>query len=440
MSEVLAHSKYSASGFEAMTLCPGKRVLERGKTETPKVYSAWGTVAHGIASELHDGKSVGASGTVVKQDGFDIVIDDEMHACVQTYLDGVREIVGDGWSLAEQRVNYSSYLGVDAADGWGTSDIIALRGAELQVHDLKTGKGVEVDADDNPQMKLYALGALVMLREMGEEPTTVRLVIHQPRIKSAPSEWTCTVAELEAWGRGAARSSVITQINAEKHHAGVSAWGVNGRITDVQWEQTYLRPNDKSCKFCKAKASCPALRTMMVNTVSTSSPATPEDFADAQVVTVGQATPIVWLTTILEKADLIEDLIAAARAEVFRRLDTGETVKGWKLVTGKRGNRAWADPAAAEAQLKAMRLKVEEMYDLKLISPTSAEKLTEGEKPLIGPRQWTKVKALITQADGKPSVAPESDKRPAIVKKATADEFESTPQPQIATTTESEYA
>jgi hypothetical protein len=427
MSEVLAHSKYSASGFEAMTLCPGKRVLERGKTEKPKIYSAWGTVAHAIASDKHANLSCIGYGDIVKQDGFDIVVDKDMLDCVDTYLAGVREIVGDGWSLAEQRVNYSSYLGVDTNDGWGTSDIIALRGAELQVHDLKTGKGVEVDADDNPQMKLYALGALVMLREMGEEPTTVRLVIHQPRIKSAPSEWTCTVDELEAWGRTSARSSVITQINAEK------------LVGAADWESTFLRPNDKSCKFCKAKAECPAARAQLVETVSTSRPATPDDFVAAQVITVGKATPIEWLTAILAKADQIEELIAAARAEVFRRLDTGETVKGWKLVTGKRGNRAWSDPAAAEAQLKAMRLKLEEMYDLKLISPTSAEKLTEGDKPLIGPRQWTKVKALITQADGKPSVAPESDKRPAIVRKATADEFDAvtqSPTPAI----ESEYA
>lgn len=427
MSEVLAHSKYSASGFEAMTLCPGKRVLERGKTETPKIYSAWGTVAHGIASEIHDGKPAPTIGTVIKQDGFDIKVDADMLACIGTYLAGVREIVGDGWSLAEQRVNYSSYLGVDTNDGWGTSDIIALRGVELQVHDLKTGKGVEVDADDNTQMKLYALGALVMLREMGEEPTTVRLVIHQPRIKSAPSEWTCTVAELETWGKSSARSSVITQINAEK------------LVGAADWEATFLRPNDKSCTFCKAKASCPAARAQLVETVSTSKPATPDDFVAAQVVTVGKATPVEWLSAILSKADQIEDLIAAARAEVFRRMDAGETVKGWKLVTGKRGNRAWSDPAAAEAQLKAMRLKIEEMYDLKLISPTSAEELSKGDKPLIGPRQWTKVKALITQADGKPSVAPESDKRPAIAKKATADEFESI-QSTTPATQESEYA
>lgn len=434
MSEVLAHSKYSASGFEAMTLCPGKRVLERGKPNNTSKYSAEGTAAHNVLNWALE-RAMPASeflGGLQKIDGFEIRCTEEMVQAVQTAINNIAEIVGDGMLLSEVKVNYSSYLGVDAADGWGTSDVVAYLKRELQVHDYKHGMGVIVDADDNPQMKLYALGALIVLRDMGEDPETVRLVIHQPRIKSAPSEWTCTVAELEAWGRTTARSSVCTQINAEK----LAEHGVDAQ---AEWEATFLRPNDKSCKFCKAKATCPAARAQLVETVSTSRPATPDDFVAAQVVTVGKATPIEWLTAILTKADQIEELIAAARAEVFRRLDTGEPVKGFKLVTGKRGNRAWSDAAAAEAQLKAMRLKVEEMYDLKLISPTSAEKLTEGEKPLIGPRQWVKVKALITQADGKPSVAPESDKRPAIVKKATAAEFEAI-QSTTPATQESEYA
>ena len=109
------------------------------------------------------------------------------------------------------------------------------------------------------------------------------------------------------------------------------------------------------------------------------------------------------------------------RAEVERRLLAGDAVPGFKVVQGKRGNRAWGNAAEAEEMLKGMRLKVEEMYDLKLISPTSAEKLVKAE--VIGPRQWTKVKALITQSDGKPSVAPVSDPRAALVLAAAVDDF-----------------
>jgi hypothetical protein len=431
MSE-LAHSKYSASGFEAAMLCPGKTVLEVGKTEKPKIYSATGTMAHTILSECIDAGVLAATrlGETHTVEGFKIDVDQEMVAAVQTTIDNIREIVGDGWLLPEQRVNYASYLAVPDVDGWGTSDIIALRGAELQVHDYKDGRGVEVYADENPQMLLYALGALIDVRAMGEEPETVRLVIHQPRIKSAPSEWTCTVAELETWGKSTARSAAITRQNAEKHH--VARYHLYPR----EWEQTYLRPNDKSCKFCKAKATCPALRNLAVDTMG-SSKATPEDFAVSPIECTPKDQTTQWLAVFMDKADLIEDWLSAVRAEVFQRLEGGVQVPGYKLVTGKRGNRAWGNTTEAETLLKTMRLKVEEMYDLKLISPTTAEKLTAGEKPLIGPRQWAKVKALITQADGKPSVAPLSDKRPALDVAPVADSFADVTTPA---TTDETYA
>ncbi|EMV0175196.1 DUF2800 domain-containing protein, partial [Acinetobacter baumannii] len=97
---------------------------------------------------------------------------------------------------------------------------------------------------------------------------------------------------------------------------------------------------------------------------------------------------------------------------VHQKMHAGEAIPGFKMVQGKKGNRTWTDAEEAEKLLKSMRLKTEQMYDLKLISPTKAEALKKDEA--IGPRQWTKIEALITQADGKPTVAPESDKRPAL--------------------------
>jgi hypothetical protein len=88
-------------------------------------------------------------------------------------------------------------------------------------------------------------------------------------------------------------------------------------------------------------------------------------------------------------------------------------VPGWKLVPGKRGARQWSSPQAAEELLrKTFRLTIEQAYDLKLISPTSAEKLKKSG--VIGDRQWSRVQDLITQSDGKPHVAPASDPRPAL--------------------------
>lgn len=413
-----AHSKYSASGFEAATLCPGKRPMESGKPDKSSKYADEGTAAHSVLelALLHNTPPAAEIGRKLMV-GKDLVeVTAEMATAVQTAIDNIREIVGDGMLLTEQRVNYSAYLGVDTDEAWGTSDIVAMRSSELQVHDYKHGMGVEVDADDNTQLKLYALGALQDMRAMGEEPTSVRLVIHQPRIKKAPSEWATSVEDLERWGHVEARRAVDEQVGAEH---------MRDKLTPGEWETIYLRPNEKSCKFCRAKSTCPALRDMATETVMHTRMATVEEFEAATVPSADHIKPATddWLGAVMSKAKLIEGWLTAVATELERRLLAGGTVPGWKLVLGKKGNRAWGDAVEVEGVLKAMRLKTEEMYDLKLISPTSAEKLTAGEQPVIGPRQWTKVKALITQAAAKPSVAPESDKRPAMEIAPVTDEF-----------------
>ena len=113
------------------------------------------------------------------------------------------------------------------------------------------------------------------------------------------------------------------------------------------------------------------------------------------------------------------------RGRAHDELEHGRDVPGYKLVAGKRGARQWTDEAQAEQLLKTFRLKQEEMYDFKLISPTSAEKLAKAG--VIGPRQAPKLQALIVQKDGKPHVAPLSDKREALSVRPVADDFETQP-------------
>jgi hypothetical protein len=120
---------------------------------------------------------------------------------------------------------------------------------------------------------------------------------------------------------------------------------------------------------------------------------------------------------------LVEDWCSAVKAEVERRLLAGKTVEGFKLVEGRRGPRKWADEAEAEKVFKSFRLRQDEMYDMKLVSPTSAEKLLKDN-----PKRWAKVEDLITQSDGKPSVAPATDKRSALTVSSVADDFASIAQ------------
>ena len=408
-----AHSKWSASGFEQKMLCPGSHVLQAGLPNTSSKYAAEGTAAHQVLTwALQETRPAAAYiGRVIEADGFTFEVDDDMARHVQTCIDYCTDAAGDdGVIFADIRVNYSTYLDVPEAEAWGTADVIIARGDEIIVVDFKYGMGVEVSAEKNPQMSLYALGALQAYNGLAGDFTRVRMAISQPRIKSAPSEYDLTVGELEAWGRGVARSAVqMCQMAA-----------MNPTVMPEGWATTYLVPGEKQCKFCRAKATCPALRYEVSTTIAGFSPAEPSEFAEVAPKPTQHADET-WLAACLSKVDLIEDWCKAIRAETERRLLAGEPVPGYKLVQGKKGNRQWADAKEAEELLKSMRVKESDMYDFKLISPTTADKLAKAGT--IGPRQWPRLLPLIVQKEGAPHVAPASDPRPALDIRPVAEDF-----------------
>ena len=404
-----AHT-FSASILERLLACPGSAVLSEGAVRKSSSYAEWGTQCHAVAADI------------LQSNPF-VCIDDEMVAMALEYVEYVRGLQGDSlW--VEQRVSFAESLGIpaDEDDGFGTADAIVAKGTELIVIDLKTGRGVDVSPVENPQLMAYGLGALELLDGLAGDYETVRLVIVQPPAGGV-KEWVITKTELLAWAAGPGRQGVAEVRLAQASYPD-AAQGADGG-----WGQQYLHPGEKQCKFCPAKATCPALRDEVAGTVfDTFTPASPDEFAETYPVPLPPGTsPDVndadWLAACLQKVDLIEDWCKAVRAEAERRLMAGEPVPGFKVVQGKRGNRAWVDPAATEALFKeTFRLKVEEMYDLKLVSPTTAEKLHKAGA--IGPRQWAKVTGLITQSEGKPHVAPESDPRPALDVRPVRDDFE----------------
>src|SRR3569832_1840129 len=121
----------------------------------------------------------------------------------------------------------------------------------------------------------------------------------------------------------------------------------------------------------------------------------------------------------MQAIDLIEAWCKAVRAQAEVELLAGCVVSGFLLVCGLKGARSWGDEAAAEVVMKSMRLKQDEMYTFKLISPTTAEKLLKEN-----PKRWNKLQTFITQSEGGLSVAPLSDKRPAVVIEPVADDFQ----------------
>jgi hypothetical protein len=361
--------------------CPGSVTLSEGIEDTGSSNASEGTMMHAFAAKcLETGTdAVGYVGQTDKETG--LILQVKQAKDVQFYVDHVREIVRStgGTLMVEQRLPIGWLTGEEGAHG--TADAVIVTPDELIIVDAKFGFK-EVDADENPQLMIYAAAAWDELK-VAYDFQRVRIAISQPRLLAKP-EFTFSMDDLHMFIAEVAFAAEYTRYNTEQYV-----------------------PSEKACQWCRAKAICPALREQAL-----------ADFDEVVPETAHEDD----LARVMANANLIEGWIKAVRAEVERRLLGGIPVPGYKLVQGKKGNRAWADPEAAEAALKAMRIKHDQMYDYKLASPTSIEKLAKAEE--IGPRQWTKIQTLITQSDGQPSVAPVSDKRPALVTSVDASEFD----------------
>lgn len=423
--------------------CAGAIAMEEGLPDSSSAFADEGTAAHFLAAQsltndVHpatfldrtilvgthpessfEGAVWGLNkGEVEIALGFEVraqfKVDMEMTGHVNTYVQHINRFAVGGQLLVEQQIPIGNVTGEDGATG--TADAVIVQGDELQIHDLKYGMGVRVEAEENKQLMLYALGALDEYSLLGDF-TQVRLFIHQPRVHHAPSEWVVGVEALREFGEQVATRTKVACL-AYDHRAN---WLPGGRSPATQ----YLTPSDKGCKWCRAKADCPALAAFVTDAVGaefedlTKTPVKVEEALSLQV----KGDPAI-LAAKMSACNLIEDWIKAVRGKVESELLAGRDVPGYKLVQGRKGPRAWSDADEAETTLKSMRLKQEEMYDFSLISPTSAEKLfgEKGSQPSA--KRWNKLVKLVTQSEGKPSVAPMSDKRPALVIKPAVEEFD----------------
>lgn len=412
------HAILSPSGFRALMLCPAKPAMERGLPDDSSDYADEGTAAHylgstcldnGMSASKYLGMYVAVSDTSqsITTDAIGLgkhyAIDADFAMHVQTYIDTVHDYLGDGSLFVEQALPIGHITGEEGAEG--TGDAVILRGDELIVIDLKFGRGIEVEADDNPQLMLYALGALERFDLVGDIQR-VRMVICQPRL-DVVSEATMDVAALREWAERVATPA------AQCAHM---VWVNPTLATD------YCNLHPDACRFCKAKSTCPALAASVQSALQAEfTDLTTQDATARDEIVQRLAHEVAPdnLGAKMDAVELVEMWCKAIRARAESELLAGRGVAGWKLVAGRKSARQWADAIAAEAELKRMRLKKEQMYDLSLISPTTAEKLLKAQ-----PKRWKKVQPLIVQNDGKPSVAPVADKRPALAIQPVESEFE----------------
>ena len=265
--------------------------------------------------------------------------------------------------LLEQRLDYSRWV----PSGFGTGDCVIVSDSLLEIADLKYGLGIPVDAVDNPQLRLYGLGAIAKFGQLYDFPA-VRMTIIQPRLESV-SEETLGRVELLDWAESEVREKAQ------------QAWKGIGDFV----------PGDH-CRFCPAKAVCSA-RVAEALKLFRYGFETPGLIPDEQI------------PGILETLDVAEAWIKDFRAYAEKQALNGQKFPGWKLVRGKKPNRRWADPEEVRAQL------LRAGYAPGQIETTSLKPVGEIEKTIGAKAFRALVGGLVAQGEGRLTLVPESDKR-----------------------------
>lgn len=350
-----AHSALGASSAHRWLACTGSVRMCEGLPDSTSFFAEEGTRAHELAERA-------------LREGVDVLGDDEMSEHVREYVEYVlREAEGADLFEIELRVDFSDWV----PGGFGTSDAVVVKGDTLHVIDLKFGKGVRVDAENNPQGMLYALGAYAENSHVFDIKT-IRITIVQPRLDHV-SEWGLSLDDLLRWAE----------------------W-VKVRAEETQEDDAPLSPGEDQCRWCKAKAFCPALADLTEKTILA-------DFDDMDALPMVNRLSDEQLRIAMDNKALIEGWLSAVQDHVKARLEDGETFPGYKLVEG-RANRRWNGDVTSE--LTAI-MGDAAFAPRTLLSPAQAEKA-------LGKKRAGEIADLIVKPRGAPTLAPESDKRPAL--------------------------
>lgn len=407
------HSQFSPSAGERWLNCAGSVVLCRRYPDRSSDAADEGTAAHDLAAVTLNRWLLGLEADCYAFEGrlFGVPsnkfeADEGMCEHVQTYVDTIVREAEGGELLVEHSIDLTRVMG--AADPGenarsGTADARILRQLDdgshwLQIHDLKYGQGHKVYAKDNPQLMLYAAGEMLNLEGQGIRISKVTVFIHMPRLGYS-SEWDVPLDALDAIAVRARRAVHIVRLIDEGKEA----------------VEANLQPTELGCKWCRAQVDCPSLLRLA-------------EEAAAEEPSVVRAHEDAMLAQRLALVPLIEAWASAAVGEAQRRAFSGRNIPGYKVVRGKPGHRAWDDAEAAERIMVGARLAASQMYSRKLVSPTKAEELAKKKKtqpvPPIGPGVWEKLNAHVVKPEGKLTLVPEIDPRPAVPVTPVADQFE----------------
>lgn len=373
----MSHALLSPSGSHRWLACPPSARLEAMFPDTTSEVAEEGTLAHHIA-EVSLKRSIGAidsntAAILLQRATTHVNYSFEMTDYVDTYISAIAEVMNFNSKIyVEYKVDLSAFV----PGCYGTVDACVINGETLHVFDLKYGKGVKVDADENPQLMMYALG-VISDAEINANIKDVICHIVQPRL-SSHSTYYITSAELTAWG------------NRTLRHAAIEAYTGGGEFS-----------TGEHCRFCKAKGVCRKLANECsgINDKEVAV-LTPQEISDKLAILPS-----------------VEAWCAALKEQALRSALNGIAIPKYKLVEGK-SSRKFTDEAAL---LKAL---IANGIDEKVVTKTTLVTLGELEK-LLGKKAFANdYGKFIIKPQGKPSLVPEDDKREAIGANTAASDFD----------------
>lgn len=381
------HAKLSASASGPWLNCPQYIKVQAMYPETTSPYAEAGRLAHSIAeykARCYFLEPVGKRSYNARLKKFreDPAYDSGMDEATDLYLETLKAqaltFPSSPFVALETRVDYSEY----APGGFGTADCLMVGGDRIVICDYKNGAGVPVEAENNSQMMLYALGALQTFRAIyGDTIRQAHLVIIQPHAGGV-KEWDTTVDELVRWGRD------VVVPGAQRALAG----------------EDPACPGDW-CRFCRGKSQCTARAKQMLGVGR----------QYQQAPAAGSAKiPAEYSGPLLTDAEVGAALSAAAGLVAWYKdlqdyallacLD-GREIPGFKAVEG-RGSRDWVDLDTAFKTLQERGVAEALLWERKPVTAPALEKA-------LGKKAFSEAAdGLIVKQPGKPTLVPESDKRP----------------------------
>lgn len=370
------HARLSASGAKKWINCPGSIQLEENFEDKPSQFAEEGTNAHALGEAKIRLATKEYNRTKYHNAIRNLEITEDMEDYAESYKNYVIERYNsalqktpDAILMLEQRLDFSNYV----PDGFGTGDAVIIAEGKLEIIDLKYGKGVEVSAVDNPQLRLYALGAYEAF-DMLYGFDTVEMTIYQPRLDNISSE-SISVAELLEWGESVKKAAQLANDDSITEC-------VAGKHCDTG--------------FCKARPVCRAYaeerQKMAVY-----------DFRSPAKLTVAEIADIIEQSAALEKwAKLVCDY---ALEQAYKH---GVEYPGYKVVEG-RSNRKYSKPDSEVA-----KILTDNGYQESDILVHKLKGITDIEK-LLGKKTFAEVLgSYVVKPPGKPTLVCSEDKRPAI--------------------------